>query len=29
DKQGACEDFIFVKYMGSKRADDLLLKHCN
>lgn len=29
DRQGACEDFNFVKYMGSKRADDLLLKHCN
>lgn len=28
DKQGACEDFTFVKYMGSKKADDYLLKYC-
>lgn len=28
DKQGACEDFIFVKYMGSKKADDYLAKYC-
>jgi TonB family protein len=29
DKQGACEDFLFVKYMGSDLADDLLAKYCN
>lgn len=29
DKQGACEDFNFVKYIGSGKANDLLLKHCN
>ena len=28
DKQGACEDFKFVKYMGSKLADELLAKYC-
>ncbi|RZK82453.1 MAG: energy transducer TonB [Pedobacter sp.] len=28
DFQGACEDFKFVKYMGSAIADDLLAKHC-
>lgn len=28
DKQGACEDFNFVKYMGSKKADDYLAKYC-
>ncbi|MDQ0968458.1 TonB family protein [Flavobacterium sp. W4I14] len=28
DKQGACEDFLFVKYMGSKMADDYLVKYC-
>ncbi|WP_316798829.1 energy transducer TonB [Pedobacter frigidisoli] len=28
DKQGACEDFLFVKYMGSKLADEFLLKYC-
>jgi TonB family protein len=28
DKQGACEDFTFVKYMGSKLADDYLAKYC-
>jgi hypothetical protein len=28
DNQGACEDFKFVKYMGSKLADDLLAKYC-
>ncbi|MNI76004.1 hypothetical protein D3C73_1322000 [compost metagenome] len=28
DKQGACEDFLFVKYMGSKKADDYLVKYC-
>ncbi|RBQ06945.1 TonB family protein [Pedobacter miscanthi] len=28
DKQGACEDFNFVKYMGSKKADDYLTKYC-
>lgn len=29
DKQGACADFNFVKYMGSNKADELLSKHCN
>ena len=29
DKQGACADFNFVKYMGSDKANDLLAKHCN
>jgi TonB family protein len=28
DKQGACEDFLFVKYMGSKKANDCLAKYC-
>jgi TonB family protein len=28
DNQGACEDFKFVKYMGSELANDLLLKYC-
>ncbi|MCX2481645.1 TonB family protein [Pedobacter sp. MC2016-15] len=28
DRQGACEDFLFVKYMGSSLADDLLAKYC-
>jgi TonB family protein len=29
DRQGACEDFNFVKYMGSKKADQMLAKYCN
>lgn len=29
DKQGACKDFTFVKYMGSDKADQLLAKYCN
>lgn len=29
DKIGACEDFNFVKYMGSQKADQLLKKYCN
>ncbi len=29
DKQGACTDFNFVKYMGSDKADTLLAKNCN
>lgn len=29
DKQGACEDFLFVKYMGSDKADELLAAYCN
>ncbi len=29
DKQGGCDDFNFVKYMGSDKADALLSKHCN
>ena len=28
DRQGACEDFLFVKHMGSTLADDLLVKYC-
>jgi TonB family protein len=28
DKQGACEDFQFVKYMGSDLADEVLEKYC-
>jgi TonB family protein len=28
DKQGACEDFLFVKYMGSDLADEMLEKYC-
>jgi len=28
DKQGACEDFLFVKYMGSDLADEMLQKYC-
>lgn len=28
DKQGACEDFIFVKHMGSNLADVYLQKYC-
>lgn len=28
DKQGACEDFSFVKNMGSKLADEYLAKYC-
>ncbi|MCY1550720.1 hypothetical protein D9M68_869940 [compost metagenome] len=29
DKEGACADFKFVKYMGSAKADDMILKYCN
>ncbi len=29
DKQGACIDFNFVKYMGSDKANALLAKYCN
>jgi hypothetical protein len=29
DKQGACKDFNFVKYMGSDKANDWLTKYCN
>jgi len=29
DKEGACADFNFVKYMGSDKADNLLAKYCN
>lgn len=29
DKQGACEDFSFVKNMGSHLADTYLSKYCN
>lgn len=28
DRQGACEDFLFVKYMGSSLADELLSQYC-
>ncbi len=28
DKQGACKEFIFIKYMGSKKADDYIAKYC-
>ena len=28
DKQGACEDFLFVKNMGSQMADNYLAKYC-
>lgn len=28
DRQGACEDFNFVKYMGSDKANDWLNKYC-
>ncbi|RDC57121.1 TonB family protein [Pedobacter chinensis] len=28
DKQGACEDFLFVKHMGSSLADQYLSKYC-
>jgi TonB family protein len=28
DSQGACEDFRFVKYMGSSLADEQLAKYC-
>jgi len=29
DRQGACEDFLFVKHMGSELADELLAQYCN
>ncbi|RZM20310.1 MAG: energy transducer TonB [Pedobacter sp.] len=29
DRQGACEDFLFVKHMGSDKADELLAANCN
>jgi TonB family protein len=28
DKQGACEDFKFVKYMGFDLADEMIRQHC-
>jgi hypothetical protein len=28
DKQGACQDLNFVKYMGSDKANDWLFKYC-
>lgn len=28
DRQGACEDFLFVKYMGSDLADEMLAEYC-
>ncbi len=29
DRQGACEDFNFVKIIGSDKANQLLVKYCN
>lgn len=29
DKQGACEDFMFVKNMGYNLADEQIAKYCN
>lgn len=29
DQQGACEDFLFVKHMGSKLADELIAQYCH
>lgn len=29
DKEGACKDFLFVKNMGSRLADEYLAKYCN
>jgi TonB family protein len=29
DKQGACKEFNFVKYMGSDKANEYLSKYCN
>jgi len=29
DKLGACEDFLFIKHMGSGLADEMLAKYCN
>lgn len=29
DRQAACADFNFVKYMGSVKADQMLAKYCN
>lgn len=28
DKESACEDFYFVKYLGSTLADELIAEHC-
>lgn len=28
DKESACEDFYFVKYLGSALADELIAEHC-
>ncbi|RQO67760.1 energy transducer TonB [Pedobacter sp. KBW06] len=28
DQQGACEDFLFVKHMGSNLADELIAQYC-
>lgn len=28
DPQGACEDFLFVRNMGSKMADELIAQYC-
>ncbi len=28
DQIGACEEFHFVKYMGSEKADEFILKYC-
>lgn len=29
DKEGACKEFTFVKYMGSDKANEYLSKYCN
>ena len=29
DRQGACEEFNFVKYMGLDKANEFLAKYCN
>jgi TonB family protein len=29
DKKGACEDWLFIKYIGSEKANDMLSKYCN
>ncbi len=29
DKKGACEDWLFIKYIGSTKANDMLVKYCN
>lgn len=29
DKEGACEDWLFVRNIGSSKADDMLAKYCH